>query len=203
MSSQHTKSNILSSLFWKLMERGGTQGIQFIVQIVLARILSPEEYGIIAIVMVFILLANVFVESGFNTALIQKKDADEVDFSSVLYLSLGVATILYIIIFFTATFIASFYNQPILTQVLRVLSITLFIGAFNSIQNAYVARNMLFKKLFFSSLGAVTISGIVGVIAAYSGLGVWAIVLQQLTSQLAVAVILWFTVKWRPHLTFS
>lgn len=203
MSSQHTKSNILSSLFWKLMERGGTQGIQFIVQIVLARLLSPEEYGIIAIVMVFILLANVFVESGFNTALVQKKDADEVDFSSVLYLSLGVATILYGIIFVTAPFIANFYDEPILVQVLRVLSITLFIGAFNSIQNAFVARNMLFKKLFASSLGAVTISGIVGVIAAYSGLGVWALVLQQLTSQLAVAVILWFTVKWRPHLIFS
>ncbi|WP_338192420.1 lipopolysaccharide biosynthesis protein [Aerococcus viridans] len=203
MPSQHTKSNILSSLFWKLMERGGTQGIQFIVQIVLARLLSPEEYGIIAIVMVFILLANVFVESGFNTALIQKKDADEVDFSSVLYLSLGVASILYGIIFITAPFIASFYDQPILVKVLRVLSITLFIGAFNSIQNAFVARNMLFKKLFASSLGAVTISGIVGVIAAYSGLGVWALVAQQLTNQLMIAIILWFTVKWRPHLLFS
>ena len=185
------------------MERGGTQGIQFFVSIILARLLSPEEYGIIAIIMVFILLANVFVESGFNTALIQKKDADEVDFSSVLYLSLGVATILYVVIFFTAPFIASFYDQPILIQVLRVLSITIFIGAFNSIQNAYVARNMLFKKLFTSSLGSVTISGVVGIIAAYSGLGVWALVLQQLTSQLAVAVILWFTVKWRPHLIFS
>lgn len=203
MENQNTKSNILSSLFWKLMERGGTQGIQFIVQIVLARLLSPEEYGIIAIVMVFILLANVFVESGFNTALIQKKDADEVDFSSVLYLSLGVASILYGIIFITAPFIASFYDQPILVKVLRVLSITLFIGAFNSIQNAFVARNMLFKKLFASSLGAVTISGIVGVIAAYSGLGVWALVAQQLTNQLMIAILLWFTVKWRPHLLFS
>ena len=203
MENQNTNSNILSSLFWKLMERGGTQGIQFIVQIILARLLSPEEYGIIAIVMVFILLANVFVESGFNTALIQKKDADEVDFSSVLYLSLGVATILYVVIFFTAPFIASFYDQTILIQVLRVLSITIFIGAFNSIQNAYVARNMLFKKLFTSSLGSVMISGVVGIIAAYSGLGVWALVLQQLTSQLAVAVILWFTVKWRPHIIFS
>jgi len=185
------------------MERGGAQGIGFFVSIILARLLSPEEYGIIAIVMVFILLANVFVESGFNTALIQKKDADEVDFSSVLYLSLGVAIILYGIIFITAPLIASFYNQPILVKVLRVLSITLFIGAFNSIQNAYVARNMLFKKLFISSLGSVTISGVVGIIAAYSGLGVWALVLQQLTSQLAVAVILWFTVEWRPHLIFS
>ena len=203
MENSKEKSKILSALFWKLMERGGTQGIQFIVQIILARLLSPEEYGIIAIVMVFVLLANVFVESGFNTALIQKKDVDEVDFSSVLYLSIGAATILYIIIFFTAPSVANFYNQPILVQVLRVLSITLFIGAFNSIQNAFVARNMLFKKLFASSLVAVVISGIFGVIAAYNGLGVWALVLQQLTGQLAVVIILWFTVKWRPHLTFS
>ena len=203
METEHTKSNILSSLCWKLMERGGTQGIQFLVSLILARILSPEEYGIIAIVMVFIALANVFVESGFNTALIQKKEVDNVDFSSVLYLSLGVATILYIIIFFTAPFIASFYDQPILAQVLRVVAITLFIGAFNSIQTAFIARHMLFKKLFASSLGAVSISGFVGIIAAYSGLGVWALVLQQLISQLAVSVILWFTVKWRPHLIFS
>lgn len=198
-----SKSKVIYSLFWKLMERGGTQGIQFIVQIVLARLLSPEEYGIIAIVMVFILLANVFVQSGFSTALIQKKDADEVDFSSVLYLSLGVAGILYVMIYFSAPFIANFYTQPILIPVLRVLSITLFIGAFNSIQNAFVARKMLFKRLFISSLGAVIISGVVGIIAAYHGWGVWALVAQQLTNQLTIAIILWFTVKWRPYLIFS
>jgi len=203
MENQNTKSNIISSLIWKLLERSGTQGIQFIVQIVLARLLLPEEYGIIAIVMVFILLANVFVQSGFNTALIQKKDADEVDFSSVLYLSLGVAGVLYVVIYFAAPFIANFYRQPLLIPVLRVLSITLFIGAFNSIQNAFVARNMLFKKLFLSSLVASIISGVVGITAAYHNWGVWALVAQQLTNQLMIAIILWFTVKWRPHLLFS
>lgn len=134
--SQHTKSNILSSLFWKLMERGGTQGIQFIVQIILARLLAPEQFGTIAIVMVFINLARVFVQSGFNTSLVQKKDADEDDFSSVFYMSLGIAGILYVIMYISAPYIASFYRDPILTPVLRVLSITLFAGAFNSIQNA-------------------------------------------------------------------
>lgn len=203
METKIIKSSIVSSLIWKLLERSGTQGIQFIVQIVLARLLSPEEFGVIAIVMVFIILANVFVQSGFNTALIQKKDADEADFSSVLYLSLLIATILYTVIFITAPFIAMFYKQPILTQVLRVLTITLFIGAFNSIQNAFVAKHMLFKKLFASSLGAVIISGFVGILAAYNGLGVWALVFQQLTNQLMVAIILWFKVKWRPHLIFS
>lgn len=203
MENQNIKSNIISSLIWKLLERSGTQGIQFIVQIVLARLLLPEEYGIIAIVMVFILLANVFVQSGFNTALIQKKDTDEVDFSSVLYLSLGVAGVLYVVIYLAAPFIANFYSQPLLIPVLRVLSITLFIGAFNSIQNAFVARNMLFKKLFLSSLVASIISGVVGITAAYNNWGVWALVAQQLTNQLMIAIILWFTVKWRPHLIFS
>ena len=149
------------------MERGGTQGIQFIVQIVLARLLLPEDFGSITIVLIFIQLANVFIQSGFNTALIQKKDADEVDFSSVFYLSLFVAGLLYVVLFFTSQFIADFYRLPQLAQILRVLSITLFFGAFNSIQNAYVARNMIFKKLFFSSLGAIIVSGTVGITAVF------------------------------------
>lgn len=203
MTNEVNKSKILSSLFWKFMERGGTQGIQFIVQIVLARLLLPEEYGLIALVTVFIALANVFVQSGFNTALIQKKNADKVDFSSVFYLSLAVAGLLYVVLFFSSPLIASFYREPQLIPVLRVLSITLFFGAFNSIQNAYVAKNMMFKKLFFSSLGAMVVSGTAGIISAYAGLGVWALVAQQLTNQFMITVILWFTVKWRPSLLFS
>ncbi|MGB4044287.1 MAG: lipopolysaccharide biosynthesis protein [Thermacetogeniaceae bacterium] len=202
-NNQKLKSTVLSSLFWKLMERGGTQGIQFIVQIVLARLLLPEDFGLIAIVTIFILLANVFVQSGFNTALIQKKDADDEDFSSVFYLSLFVAGLLYVVLFLTSPFISVFYRSPQLILILRVLSVTLFFGAFNSIQNAYVARNMMFKKLFFSSLGAIIISGTVGIATAYLGWGVWALVAQQLTNQLAVTLILWFTVKWRPKLLFS
>ena len=197
------KLKIISSLSWKLMERGGTNGVQFLVQIVLARLLSPEEFGTIAIVMVFINIAQVFVQSGFNTALIQKKDADKVDFSSIFYLSLGVAGIVYIIIFQLAPYIAVIYMRPILTPVLRVLSLTLFPGAFNSIQNAYVSRNLMFKKLFKSSLGAMFISGILGIVAAYQGLGIWALVIQQLTNQILITIIMWITVKWRPHLYFS
>lgn len=199
----NTKSQVLTSLFWKFMERGGTQGIQFIVQIILARLLLPEDYGTIAIISIFISLANVFVQSGFNTALIQKKDADEIDFSSVFYLSLFVAGILYIILFISSLFIANFYRQPILVPVLRILSITLFAGAFNSIQNAYISRNMMFKKLFLSSLGAMLVSGVVGIFTAYLGWGVWALVAQQLTNQFMTILILWFTVKWRPQLLFS
>lgn len=185
------------------MERGSTQGIQFIVSIILARLLLPEDYGLIAIVTILIMLANVLVQSGFNTALIQKKDADEVDFSSVFYLSLLFAGLLYVVLFFAAPLIADFYGSAQLTPVLRILSFTLFFGAFNSIQNAYIARNMMFKKLFFSSLGAVIVSGAVGITAAYSGWGVWALVAQQLTNQVSISFILWFTVKWRPRLLFS
>lgn len=203
MTSQNIKNRVLSGLFWKLMERGGTQGIQFVVQIVLARLLLPEDYGLLSLVTIFINLANIFVHSGFNTALIQKKGADKVDFSSVYYLSLFVAGLLYLIIFFTSPFIAGFYQEPQLILVFRVLSVTLFFGAFNSIQNAFVAKNMMFKKQFFSSLGAIVISGTVGIITAYSGWGVWALVAQQLTNQLSITIILWFTVKWRPTFVFS
>lgn len=203
MSDNYNKSKVLSSLFWKLLERGGTQGIQFIVQIVLARLLAPEQFGTIAIVMVFIHLAQVFVQSGFSTALIQKKSADEEDFSSIFYLSLGIAGILYIIIFLAAPTISVFYGDPILVPILRVLALILFTGALNSIQNAYVARNLMFKKLFKSSVGAIVISGTMGVIAAYFGLGVWALVIQQLANQIVISLIMWITVKWRPKLVFS
>lgn len=203
MSNTVNKSKVIYSLFWKFMERGGTQGVQFIIQVILARLLAPDEYGTIAIVLVFINLARVFVQSGLNTALIQKKHADEVDFSSVLYVSLFIALMLYGLIFLTAPNIAGFYDDSILTPVLRVLAFILFFGAFNSIQNAYISRHMMFKKLFYSSLGAVVLSGIAGIVAAYMGLGIWALVIQQLVNQAATTIIMWFTVKWRPKLRFS
>ena len=185
------------------MERGGNQGIQLIVMIVLTRLLLPEDYGLIALVAIFINIAGLLAESGFNTALIQKKNTDEIDFSSVFYLNLLVSLILYTILFLSAPLIATFFEIPLLVHVLRVLSLTLFLGAFNSIQYAIIAKNMDFKKLFKSSLSAVFISGIIGVTMAYAGFGIWAIVTQQLTSQIIFTAILWFTVKWRPKFIFS
>ena len=186
MSNEINKTRVLSSLIWKYMECAGTQGIQFIVQIVLARLLLPEDYGIIALVIIFTSIAGVFVQSGLNTALIQKKDADQADFSSVFYLSLFIACFIYIILFCAAPFIAAFYGITQITMVLRVLSITLFFGAFNSIQNAVVARKLQFKKLFFSSTGAILVSGTVGIYMAHKGYGVWALVGQQISNQLLV-----------------
>ncbi|MDK0876610.1 lipopolysaccharide biosynthesis protein [Clostridium perfringens] len=203
MENKNVKSQIINSLVWKLLERSGVQGVQFILQIILARLLTPTDYGIIAIIAIFITIANVFVQSGFNTALIQNKNTNEKDFSSVFYLSSGVALILYIILFFSAPFIAEFYGIIQLKQVIRILSFTLFLGAYNSIQNAIIAKTMQFKKLFFSSLIAVIISGIIGVLMAYLGFGVWALVFQQLINQLIIIIILSFILKWYPKLFFS
>lgn len=197
------KKTVISSLIWKFLERGGVQGIQFVLSIILARLVTPADYGIIAILLVFIQIANVFIQSGFNTALIQKKDSDDVDFSSIFYLSLVIAAIIYVILFFTAPLVGVFYKQENLTLFLRVISLTLFFGAVNSVQNAYVSKTMQFKHFFVSSMGAVTGSGIIGIIMAYKGFGVWALVAQQLSKDILTCLILWFTVKWRPKLLFS
>lgn len=200
---ENLKSKILSSLIWKLSERVGTQGIQFVIQIILARLLTPEDYGLIAIIMIFIAFANVFVQSGFGTALIQKKEADEEDFSSVFYLSFVIAGILYCILYFIAPLISNFYKNVELTKLLRVLSLTLFLGTFNSIQNTIIAKNMDFKKQFLSSLVAGLISGLIGILMAYNNFGVWSLVFQQLSNQLTICVILTIVVKWKPKLVFS
>lgn len=202
-SKRIAKNTVISSLIWKFLERGGVQGVQFVLSIILARLVSPEDYGVIALILVFIQIATVFIQSGFNTALIQKKESDDTDFSSIFYLSLFVALICYVVLFFAAPFIAKFYNQEILTPVIRVISFTLFFGAVNSVQNAYVSKTMQFKRFFYSSMGAVIGSGIVGVILAYMGYGVWALVAQQLIRDVLICIILWFTVKWRPKLLFS
>jgi teichuronic acid exporter len=196
-------SSIFSSLIWKFLERSGTQVVQFVVSIILARLLSPEDFGVIALVLIFIQLANVFIQSGFNSALIQKKDADNLDFSSVFWGSLIVTIFLYILLFISSPFIANYYERPILEPVLRVLGLTLFLGVFNSIQEAFIARNMLFKKLFYRSLGAIIPSGILGITLAYLGFAVWALVAQQLSNAFFICAIMWFTVKWRPEFLFS
>ena len=203
MPEDNLKTSVISSLFWKSLERGGVSGVQFIVQIILACLLLPEDYGVIALIVVFISISQTFVQSGLGTALIQKKEVTDEDYSSVFYLTLVVALVFYGILFLVAPFIAAFYNQPLITPVLRVLGLTLFFGAVNTIQNAVIARNFQFRKLFISSLGAVLLSGVVGVAMAYAGYGVWALVGQQLTSIIALCAIMWLTVKWRPKLLFS
>ena len=199
----YSRNTLIGSTIWKLFERMSSQVVSFIVSVLLARILLPEEYGVIAILLIFINIANVVVDGGLNTALIQKKNADEVDFSTILYVSIILAAALYILLYLLAPAIAKFYDNDILVPLLRVLSLNLFFNSFNSVQRAYVSKHMLFRKLFLSSFGAVVVSGILGIVMAYNGFGVWALVGQQLVSQIVTSCIMWFTIKWRPLCVFS
>lgn len=201
--SSNEKTKVISSLFWKFAERIGAQGVNLIVSIILARILSPDDYGLVALTTIFITISNVFIEKGFGTALIQKKDADDLDFSSVFYSNIVISTILYIIIFFASPLVAKFYNNTQLVPVLRVLSITILISGVKSVQNAYVSRKMIFKKFFIcTSIGTIA-SAIVGIWMAYNGCGVWALVTQQLMNTIVDTIMLWISVKWRPIAKFS
>lgn len=196
-------SNVIKNFIWRFAERCGAQVVSFIVSIVLARILSPKDYGTIALVMVFTTILQVFVDSGLGTALIQKKDADDLDFSSVFYFNFVVCIILYLGMFFAAPLIAEFYGDIELVPVVRVISITIIISGVKGIQQSYVSRNMMFKRFFFSTLGGTIFSAILGIIMAYMGFGVWALVAQQLSNTAIDTLILWITVKWRPKLMFS
>lgn len=198
-----TKGKVITNLFWKFAERIGAQFVTFVVSIVLARLLTPEEYGTIALVTIFITLANVFVSSGFGNSLIQKKDADDLAFSSAFYLSIAISLVMYGIVFLSAPYVAVFYGIPELTLILRVLGIKIPIAGINSIQQAYVSKKLIFKKFFYATIGGTIISGGVGIWMAYQGYGVWALVGQYLTNTIIDTVVLWFTVKWRPKLLFS
>lgn len=197
------KKSVLSGVFWKFAERIGAQLVSLVVSIVLARLLSPSEYGSVSLVTVFITIANAFVTGGFGTALIQKKDADNVDFSTVLYFSIAFSFVLYIILFIAAPFVASFYDMPVLNPVLRVLSISIIIMGINSVQQAYVSREMIFKNFFYATIIGTITSGVVGIILAYMGFGVWALVAQTLTNNVMDTIILQLSIKWKPIKVFS
>lgn len=197
------KEQVIQGAFWKFAERIAAQLVSLVVSIVLARLLSPTEYGTISLVMVFITIANVFVNSGFGQALIQKKDADSLDFSSVFYFSLGFTGLLYIILFFGAVPISEFYDMPILIPVLRVLAISVPIMGINSVQQAYVARKMQFKLFFYATFIGTAISAVVGISLAYSGFGVWALVAQTLTNNVIDTIVLQRTIKWKITREFS
>lgn len=201
MENRQTK--VTNNLFWRFMERIGAQGVSFIVSIILARLLAPEVYGTIALVTVFTTILNVFVDSGLGTALIQKKDSDDVDFSTVFYFNIIFCMVLYGLMFLFAPFIAGFYDDISLIPVIRVLSLTIIISGVRNVQQAYVSKNLIFRKFFFSTLGGVICSAFIGIYLAYQGYGVWALVSQQLINSFIGTIILWLIVRWRPKLCFS
>ena len=199
----NTKKSVLSSLFWRFLERSGAQGVTFIVSIILARLLEPGVYGIVALVTVFTIIMQVFVDSGMGNALIQKKDADDLDFSSVFFFNLAVCALLYILMFFAAPWIAAFYRMPELTPLVRVMSLTLIVSGVKNIQQAYVSRHLLFKKFFFATLCGTIGAAVIGIWMAWRGYGVWALIVQHLFNSAIDTIILWVTVKWRPKRMFS
>ena len=198
-----TKQQVMGNMLWRFLERFGASLVSFVVQIVIARLLSPEHYGTIALVSVFITILNVFVDSGLGNALIQKKNADNLDFSTVFYTNLVFCTTLYLLLFFLAPVIASFYDNQSLTSIIRVLGITILISGVKNIEQAYVSSKMMFRKFFFATLAGTITAAIVGIVLAYNGFGVWALVAQQLINAGIDTVVLWFTVKWRPSWAFS
>lgn len=202
-NNENLGRQVASGLFWKFGERIIAQGVSFIISLVLARILLPEQYGTVSLVLVFINIANVFVSNGLGESLIQKHDADDKDFSTMFFCSLAMGIGLYLILFIVAPFIEKFYETPELTKVIRVLSLQVPLSSIKTIQHAYVQKHMLFKKFFFSTLGGTILSGIIGIIMAYKGFGVWALVEQYLVNSLMDMTILFITVKWRPHFQFS
>ena len=197
------KESVGGALTWKLFERFGSTGVQFILQIFLARLLSPEHYGQLSIMVIFTSLANVFIYNGFSTSLVQRKEDHEKDYSSVFWVTLGVAGILYAIIYFTAPLIASFYNSPEIVSPFRVLALMLFPGAFNSVQNAKASKEMQFKKIFLGNIIGNVSSGVIGVIIAFNGGGVWALVAQSALGTLITCVVMLFCVRWVPKITIE
>ena len=200
------KKKTVIGFAYKFAERAGAQGISFLVQIVLARLLLPEHYGLIALVSVFITICDVFVTYGFGNSLVANKNSDKKDFSTCFYFGLFLSILLYSVVFWGAPFFANFYSQYdqlLLVKVLRVMGLRIPLAAINSVQHAYVQKKMWFRKFFFATLIGTMISGVVSLIMAYLGFGVWALVEQYLGNVILDTICLWIIVGWRPTKEFS
>ena len=200
---KNSRREAAAGFLWRFGERICAQGTAFLISVILARILEPSVYGTVALVTVFTAILQVFVDSGMGNALVQKKNADGLDFSSVFYFNIAACLILYAVMFLAAPLISSFYGIPELTSIVRVLSLTLIISGVKNVQQAYVSRHLLFRKFFFATLGGTIGSGIIGICMAYRGFGVWALVAQNLINMAVDTLILWLTVRWRPKGRFS
>lgn len=198
-----TNKKVVTNFAWRLFERCGVQLVTLIVQYVLANKLGPGPYGIVAIITIFTTIMQVFVDSGLGNALIQKKDSDDIDFSTVFYFNMIVCVVLYGIMFFISPIIADFYDKPELTLLLRVQSLMLIVAGVRNVQQAYVSRNMLFKRFFIATVGGTLGAAVVGIVMAYNGFGVWSLIAQSLFNITVSTVLLWIVVKWRPKKVFS
>mgnify|MGYP004531964079 FL=1 len=194
---------VFSNLIWRFMERCGAQLVSVVVSFVLARMLDPAVYGLVAKVTIITSIMLVFVDSGMANSLIQKKDPDDLDFSSVFFFNVAFCLVLYVGLFFAAPLIAEYNGQPELTAIVRVLGLTVVVAGVKNVQQAYVSKTMQFKRFFFATLGGTAVSAAVGIAMAYKGFGVWALVAQQLSNVTINTCVLWLTVGWRPKAMFS
>ena len=197
------KEKTIKGVIWSAIDRFSAQGIQFVFSILIARLLLPEDYGVIAMLGIFLGISQAFIDSGFGAALIRKNDRTEIDFSTVFYFNIIVAIILYFILFFTAPAISRFYHTPLLEPVTKVVALNLIIGSLSGIHNAKLSIAIDFKSRAKISILSTIFTGIVGLWMAYAGYGVWALVIQSVFSSIIRTVLLWFIVKWRPLLVFS
>lgn len=197
------KEKTLSGVKWNAIGRFSTQGVSFVISVLLARILSPSDYGVIGMIGIFMAIAQTFIDSGFGSALIRKKDCTETDYSTAFYFNIIVGVVCYLILFFAAPLIAAFFKTPILRDIVRVLSINLFLGSLTIVQSAKLTAAVDFKSQAKISLAATIVSGSVGLIMAYSGYGVWSLVYQSVVSSVVRTISFWIVTKWKPLKSFS
>ncbi|HBE39653.1 MAG TPA: flippase [Bacteroidales bacterium] len=203
MPDQSLKKKTVKGVFWNAVDKFGTQAISFVIGIILARILMPSDYGLIGMLAIFFAFSELFVNSGFSSALIQKKDRSEADYSTIFYFNITVAVIFYFVLFFTAPLIARFYNAPQLTDLTRVLSLIIIFNSLSLVQATRLTVNLDFRTQAIVSFTSNIISGITGVIAAYGGLGVWSLVLQRLLYAIIRSFLFFILSRWKPIMIFS
>ncbi len=203
MERSDLKQKTISGIIWTTLQRYSRMLILFISDIILARLLTPFDYGCIGMLAIFMLIAEVFIDSGFGAALIQKKAPTQEDYSTIFFWNVGLAIVLYVILFFAAPYIAQFYHIPLLNPVLRVQGVILFVYAFNIVQNSLLRKNLNFKVLSVVTIVTSLVSLLVTIVMAFHGYGVWSLVAQNILTAAIPAIVFWFYVKWRPVLTFS
>ena len=200
---KESQGRVANGIVWSAVERFSVQGIQFLLSIVIARLVLPSDYGLIAMLGIFLAVAQQFIDSGFSNALVQKKDRSDVDFSTVFYANLVIAVVVYALLYVSAPWIADFYDEPRLTTVTRWIGLTVVLMAFSIVQRAKLTIELDFKTQAKISLVSVITSGLCGVLLAWKGFGVWALVVQTLVNNFINSLLLWILACWKLQCVFS
>lgn len=203
MENINIKKTAISGLIWQMIEKIGVNGVQLLIYIILARLLEPKDFGIVALVSVFVSVSDLLVNSGLGTALVQSEKVDETDYSSVLYVSISIACILYVMLYLTAPLIAIYYGEPIIVLILRINALTIIFSAVNGVQRSILLREMKFKKIFLVNTTPILVSGVIGVLLAILGFGIYALVINSVLAGAFSTIVLWIILRWKPKRVFS